>query len=100
MLQRLKPEEEMLVAKDAGDPSGEGINTGMMLVRSSAKAIRMIEKIWSMSAQRALGGTLGTCRNQKCLHEQEAIDLLLKRDKEFRAAVRVVEPVQEDFNMN
>jgi hypothetical protein len=100
MLQRLKPQEEMLIAKDAGDPSGKGINTGMMLLRSSAKAISILESIWSMSAERAPGGTLGTCKNQKCLHEQAAIDILRKRDIDFRSAVGVVEPVEDAFNMN
>merc|ERR1712048_1360796 len=99
MIARLGPEQDMLIALDAGDPSS-GVNTGMMLIRSTARAMTLLNKIWKMTEHQAPGGTLGTCRNQECLHEQEALNILLKTDESVKAAVTVVNPVEDTFNMN
>lgn len=99
MVGRMGPEDEMLIAKDAGDPKG-GVNTGMMLLRASDGAMDLLDSIWSMTSEPAPGGTLGTCRKQKCLHEQAAINILRDRDSKIRAAIRVVDPVEDAFNIN
>lgn len=99
MIDRMGPADEMLIAKDAGDPKG-GVNTGMMLLRATDGATDLLDSIWALRSEPAPGGTLGTCRKQKCLHEQAAINILRARDPEFRAAIRVVDPVEDAFNIN
>lgn len=99
MVGRMGPEDEMLIAKDAGDPKG-GVNTGMMLLRASDGAMDLLNSIWAMTSEPAPGGTLGTCRKQRCLHEQAAINILRERDSKLRAAIRVVDPVEDAFNIN
>lgn len=99
MIGRLRPEQDLLIASDAGDPKA-GVNTGMMLIRSTARGMALLNKIWKMTEHVVPGGTLGTCQNQQCLHEQEALNLLLQTDESVRDAVNIVNPVQDTFNMN
>eukprot|EP00927_Polykrikos_kofoidii_P083657 TRINITY_DN8619_c0_g1_i1.p1 TRINITY_DN8619_c0_g1~~TRINITY_DN8619_c0_g1_i1.p1 ORF type:complete len:535 (-),score=82.77 TRINITY_DN8619_c0_g1_i1:79-1683(-) len=100
MMDRIGEDQDLLLAEDAGDPNG-GVNTGIMLFRATQRSQGLLDSIWSMTAHKAPGGTLGTCRNQRCLHEQAAINVLREQDPQFRSAVRVVHPVEDEgFNMN
>eukprot|EP00746_Dinoflagellata_sp_MGD_P013732 gnl/MRDRNA2_/MRDRNA2_129807_c0_seq1.p1 gnl/MRDRNA2_/MRDRNA2_129807_c0~~gnl/MRDRNA2_/MRDRNA2_129807_c0_seq1.p1 ORF type:complete len:563 (-),score=107.43 gnl/MRDRNA2_/MRDRNA2_129807_c0_seq1:327-2015(-) len=106
MVDKMGPEHHMLIARDAGDPDS-GVNSGMMLFRTSHQASLLLDQIWKMSShivwksrRTSLKVTLGTCKNQECLHEQEGINLLRSKNRKFKSSVKVVPPVDEDLNMN
>lgn len=99
MIQRMSPGAEMLFAADAGEPAS-GVNTGIILLRVTTKALQMLDDVWAMSAYRVGDATLGTCRNQACLHEQEAVNILRRTSPAFESAAQMVQPVEDDFNIN
>lgn len=99
MIARMSSEAEMMMSADAGDPKS-GVNTGIMLLRVTPKSLQMLDDVWAMSTQTVGDATLGTCRNQACLHEQEAVNILRRTSTDFEAKTQVVYPVEDDFNIN
>jgi hypothetical protein len=61
------------------------VNTGLIIVRKDELAKEFIEKIWELrhdltGLRSAICFRLGTCKNQDCLHEQEAAAKVLRED--------------------
>jgi len=63
-------------------------------------ALQLLDDIWSMSTHTAGDATLGTCKNQACLHEQEAVNILRRTNPVFESMAQMVRPVEDDFNIN
>lgn len=99
MVERMSPSAEMLLAADAGEPAS-GVNTGVILLRATPQALQMLNDVWAMTTHKVGDATLGTCKNQACLHEQEAVNILRRTSPEFEAMAQVVQPVEDSFNIN
>ena len=92
-------QKEVLILRDAGNPSH--VNTGLMIFSNSPSSLHILKQIFKLHTHRtSTNETLGTCKNQSCLHEQDAFHLLLSRNTPIRKKVLVMLPREGSFNLN
>ena len=91
----------IIIARDVvswtGGHRDYSVNTGLLIVRKNQKSKDFLEKLWAKrndptsSRSSSVCPTLGTCKNQDVLHEQEAFARVLKDDPTLlQGAVKVV----------
>lgn len=83
----------LLVIRDAGDPLQ--VNTGILIVRDCPEAHSILSKIWEKRKTH-----LGKCPDQTCLHEQEALNQLLKEDPKVMHHTKIMMPREGGRNLN
>lgn len=78
------------------------VNTGALFVRNDLIAKKIINAVWNARNTPSIGGTLGTCKNQVCLHEQEALANFLKEgaNSYLKNSISIVEPRKENIGVN
>lgn len=95
---RTGSETSVIVTRDPQNWNGNeatSVNTGALLVRCDDFSRNFIDTIWKMrNYPDGLGNTLGTCKNQVCLHEQSALANYLKANPHqmHSGRISVVEP--------
>ena len=88
------------------DSKETSVNTGALFVRRTPQAKEVINKIWRARNKKIFLGnawtTLGGCKDQECLHEQEALADLLKDEPELviDGHIVVIEPYASGFGIN
>lgn len=98
--------KHILISTDTGDVNQ--VNTGIMLIRNTAASLEMLKKIKNKTSQpvtvrHGVETTLGTCKDQSCLHEQQAFNQLLREDVDFQSKVYIFDSVDlrySDRNLN
>ena len=70
----IENDAHFLVAEDPS-PEVSKTNTGIIIVRNTNIGRGMLQKIWMLREDD--NGYLGTCKNQSCLHEQQALNMIL-----------------------
>jgi len=94
-----KSKKDVLLVRDAGQP--HQANTGIMILTNSTFSREFLKTLWRMRQEPVGNTTLGTCRNQTCLHEQEALNLLLQRHSHiYDDRVMVILPREGSQNLN
>lgn len=80
-----------------GDPE-LSVNTGLFMVRKDEQSKQLIEKLWQKRNDLTPSGssicrTLGTCKNQEILHEQEAFARVIEDDRSIiNKVITIVKP--------
>jgi|GEM_PF-2585194 len=90
------PDVHVIVTKDI--PGSTDVNTGVLIVRNSEKSREFFKELWEMRHQPVYANgqytTYGSCPNQGCLHEQQAMQDLLRNDrwagKKYQKAVNII----------
>ena len=86
------PNTDVIVTQDSRSAESwcTAVNTGILIVRKSYFSYSFFSKLWRMRDDPVRGYTYGTCPNQKCLHEQQAMHDLLRSDHEYFKHVRII----------
>lgn len=78
------------------------VNTGLFMVRKDEQSKQLIEKLWAKrndpthSGSSSVCRTLGTCKNQEVLHEQEAFARVIEDDRSIiNKVITIVKPRDE-----
>jgi hypothetical protein len=91
--------KDVLLVRDAGQP--DQANTGIMIFTNSIFSREFLKTLWRLRQEPVGNTTLGTCRNQTCLHEQEALNMLLQRHRDvYDDRVMVILPREGAQNLN
>ena len=92
--------EDVVPWKD-NDPK-ISVNTGLLFVRKDEQSRQLIEKIWERrndkATDKAVCRTLGTCKNQDTLHEQDALGRILKNERSLIDRVITVVKPRDTYN--
>jgi hypothetical protein len=99
------PNTHVIVSEDSmsGQPWCTDLNTGVLMVRNSDVSRSFFKALWDKRIEPVRGEsyTYGTCPNQRCLHEQQAMHDLLRSRPDFRQHVSIIPQRDgQDIGMN
>ena len=79
------PTTRLIITEDADSKTNpmNPVNTGFFMVNASLQSKMLVEKWYAERNHFESNHYLGTCLNQACLHEQEALRVMLSANEEI-----------------